>query len=98
MTPDRLTDTACRSCGSRELEIILSLGEQPLANTLRSMDDADAPELRFPLDLAFCTTCSLVQLTVSVPPSILFEEYPYFSSYSDTVVANATRPRRAPRG
>jgi SAM-dependent methyltransferase len=89
MTADQLTDLACRSCGNRELEIILSLGEQPLANALRPLDDAAVPELRFPLDVAFCTTCSLAQLTVSVPPSILFEDYRYFSSYSDTVVANA---------
>jgi SAM-dependent methyltransferase len=89
MIPDPPTAVACRSCGSRELEIILSLGEQPLANALRPVADADVPELRFPLDVAFCTACSLVQLTVTVPPSILFEQYPYFSSYSDTVVANA---------
>jgi SAM-dependent methyltransferase len=68
----------------------LSLGEQPLANALRPLDEADVPEPRFPLDVAFCTTCSLAQLTVSVPPSVLFQEYPYFSSYSDTVVANAS--------
>ena len=55
------------------------------------------PELRFPLDVAFCTTCSLVQLTVCVPPDVLFKEYPYFSSYSDTVVANAHDLVDAPR-
>jgi SAM-dependent methyltransferase len=89
MTRDEVNEIACRSCGSRALEVILSLGEQPLANALRPLADADVPELRFPLDVAFCTTCSLAQLTVSVPPSVLFGEYPYFSSYSDTVVANA---------
>jgi SAM-dependent methyltransferase len=82
-------DVACRSCGNRELEIILSLGEQPLANALRPLGDADVLQARFPLDVAFCTTCSLAQLGLSVSPSVLFEEYPYFSSYSDTVVANA---------
>jgi SAM-dependent methyltransferase len=89
MNDEPVHDVACRSCGSEDLETILSLGEQPLANALRPLDDAEAPELRFPLDVAFCPACGLVQLTVSVPPSVLFEEYPYFSSYSDTVVANA---------
>jgi SAM-dependent methyltransferase len=86
---DPLDDLVCRACGARDLELILSLGEQPLANALRPVDAADAGESRFPLDVAFCRTCSLVQLTVSVPPHVLFQEYPYFSSYSDTVVANA---------
>ena len=89
MTPDGLTDTACRfvrksGAGDHPVPRRAATGERAAVD-----GRADAPELRFPLDLAFCTTCSLVQLTVSVPPSILFEEYPYFSSYSDTVVANA---------
>jgi SAM-dependent methyltransferase len=41
------------------------------------------------LDLAFCPSCSLVQITETVPPDVLFREYLYFSSYSDTVVRNA---------
>jgi SAM-dependent methyltransferase len=85
-TTDRLI---CKGCGSGNLEVILSLGEQPLANALRTIAEADAPEPRYPLDVAFCAACSLTQLTVSVPPEILFAEYAYFSSYSPSVVSNA---------
>lgn len=84
-----MNDVVCRSCGTRGLEGILSLGEQPLANALRPFAVADAHEPRYPLDVAFCPACCLVQLIVSIPPDTLFTQYPYFSSYSDTVVDNA---------
>jgi len=39
--------------------------------------------LTAPLDLVFCSNCTLVQITESVSPEILFcEDYPYFSSVS----------------
>ena len=87
--PSPQLDVTCRACGSRDLTLILSLGEQPLANALRPLSEADTEQARFPLDLAHCAVCSLVQLTVSVDPDEMFADYPYFSSYSDTVVRNA---------
>lgn len=79
---------ACRGCGADALHPVLSLGEQPPANALT--DSPHPPgEARYPLDLVICQTCSLVQLTVSVPPTELFSDYAYFSSYSPTLVANA---------
>jgi SAM-dependent methyltransferase len=47
------------------------------------------PEATFPLELAFCPACALVQITETVPPEVLFREYAYLSSFSDTVVQNA---------
>jgi predicted TPR repeat methyltransferase len=46
-------------------------------------------EPRFPLEVVFCSDCSLVQITETVPPEILFRDYLYFSSFSETVLANA---------
>lgn len=61
----------------------------PLANAYPTREELARPEQRYPLDLAFCPSCSLVQITETVPPELLFREYLYFSSYSDTVVRNA---------
>jgi SAM-dependent methyltransferase len=61
----------------------------PLANAYLTREELACTEARYPLDLAFCPSCSLVQITVTVPPDVLFREYFYFSSYSDTVVQNA---------
>jgi SAM-dependent methyltransferase len=67
---------------------VLSLGTTPLANSL-----VDAPsstlEPRFPLDLVFCQSCTLVQITETVPPEQLFSNYVYFSSFSETMLSHA---------
>lgn len=77
--------SACRSCSSRELAGVLDLGTQPLANAYRSPND-NTTEARFPLALVRCQSCSLVQLTGTVPPNLMFDSYHYFSSYSTTMV------------
>jgi SAM-dependent methyltransferase len=86
---DSATNPSCRSCGQGGLRPILSLGRTPLANALLTEQELDQPEATFPLDLVFCPACSLVQITETVPPEILFREYAYLSSFSDTVVQNA---------
>ena len=78
----------CRSCGG-ELEVVLDLGLTPLANSLLRSEQLEKPEPRFPLRLAACPGCALAQLVETVPPEALFSEYPYFSSFSDTMVRSA---------
>ena len=88
MTPTPPTH-GCRSCGTAPLEPVLSLGRTPLANALREASELDAPEPKFPLDLAVCPRCALVQITAEVPPDDLFRDYVYFSSFSDTMLKHA---------
>ena len=76
----------CRSCGGADLFPVLDLAEQPLANAFRSPSDT-SPESLYPLALVGCRQCSLVQLTGSVTPGVMFDDYSYFSSFSDTMVA-----------
>jgi SAM-dependent methyltransferase len=79
----------CRSCGGSDLPVILSLGMMPLANSLLTEEQLQQPEARYPLDLAFCAGCSLVQITEMVLPETLFREYLYFSSFSDLMLRHA---------
>ncbi len=79
----------CRSCGSKALSSFLSLGETPLANALLREEDLARKELKFPLDVAFCSGCSLVQILETVPPEVMFSEYLYLSSFSTTMVEHA---------
>lgn len=81
--------TACRSCGSNDIPVFLDLGTTPLANALVRPEALDVPESRFPLKVCFCQRCSLVQLTETVAPEILFSEYLYLSSFSETMVEHA---------
>jgi len=76
----------CRSCGGTGLTTILSLGQTPLANALLTADQLQQPETTYPLELALCPHCSLVQITETVSPEKLFGEYLYFSSFSDTLL------------
>lgn len=79
----------CRSCGSDCSAEILDLGAQPLANNLLRPEDLTKVEPKFPLRLAVCQSCWLLQLTDLVPPVDLFSEYLYFSSFSDTLLRHA---------
>lgn len=80
---------SCRCCGKTDTKWILSLGKMPLANALLTVEELDRPEPTYPLDLVFCPHCTLLQITETVPPELLFREYLYFSSFSDTVLKNA---------
>ena len=80
---------SCRSCGKRELITILSLGKTPLANALLTREQLGESELTFDLDLVFCPSCTLVQITETVPPETLFREYFYLSSFSETMLRHS---------
>jgi hypothetical protein len=80
----------CRSCGAPSLRPFLSLGKTPLADALVLPDHVDDPEPHFPLDVAFCPECSLVQILDEVPPEQLFvDNYLYFSSFSDELLRHS---------
>lgn len=84
----------CRICGASDLQMILSLGNTALANSLLNSDQLALPEKVYPLDLMFCSQCSLVQISETVDPSELFSHYLYFSSFSDTMIAHAAELTR----
>lgn len=84
-----MTVIACRACQASPLVVVLSLGEMPPSNALVEEDHLENPETRYPLDLAVCTVCGLAQITVTVDPVHLFGDYPYFSSYSTTMLTHA---------
>jgi SAM-dependent methyltransferase len=81
--------SACFACGRGALVPVMSFGEMPLANALLSEADLDRHEACFPLELVFCESCALLQITESVDPELLFGEYAYFSSYSTTMLEHA---------
>ncbi len=87
-----VNNLSCRSCGHTDLQTILSFGETPLADRLLTADQLSEPELTAPLELVFCPRCTLVQITESVSPEILFgEDYPYFSSVSPAWLAHCRK-------
>ncbi len=84
------TGAQCRSCGGADLSVFLSLGELPLSDGLLEARQLIENEPRYPLDVAFCSACSLVQILETVPPEELFgADYPYFSSFTDTLLRHS---------
>jgi SAM-dependent methyltransferase len=82
--------SGCRSCGNPDLKPILSFGCTPLADALLTEEQLQKPELTVPLDLVFCPNCTLVQITETVDPQILFcRDYPYFSSTSKAYLSHS---------
>jgi hypothetical protein len=73
---------SCRLCGSKDLQDILDLGDQPPANSLREDVDASIPSA--PLKLIHCGHCSVVQLTATVDPAYLFSQYLWVTATSTT--------------
>jgi SAM-dependent methyltransferase len=85
------SDRKCLGCGVASPEIFLDLGRMPLANAyLHSEADSEREE-RFPLAVAYCGRCHLVQLSETVAPEKMFSDYAYFSSYSDSFLAHARK-------
>ncbi len=81
----------CHICGSEGVKPFLSLGETALANSYLSREQLSMPERKFPLEVAFCGNCKLVQLTCVVPPELLFKHYLYVTSTSNTFRVHFTR-------
>ena len=70
--------------------MFLSLGDMPLSDGLLAPDDLQRQEPRYPLDVAFCPDCALVQILETVPPERLFgADYPYFSSFTDALLRHS---------
>lgn len=73
---------SCRSCGSKKLYDILSLGVQYLSDFSSS---GKKPE-KFPLDVILCSKCDLLQLKHTAPKASLYtERYGYRSGTNNTM-------------
>jgi len=60
----------------------------PLANAFLHSPAEFAAEPFYPLDVYFCETCSLVQLLDRIDPEVLFRNYIYVTSTSDTIATH----------
>ena len=81
----------CRACGSAEIAQVLDLGAMPLANELHRSRQCAYSAQKHPLEIVFCRSCGMVQLSYSPPPRELFDEYAYLSSVSQSFVEHARR-------
>jgi SAM-dependent methyltransferase len=82
--------TTCRSCERSGLEVFLDLGQTPLADRILTAEQLKEEEPFYPLEVAFCSNCGLVQILETVPPEVLFcDKYPYYSSFSRALLEHS---------
>jgi hypothetical protein len=86
---DAAERTTCRACEAPLRRSFLDLGTTPLANAYLSDADMTKPEPKYPLHVMLCESCLLAQLSTDVSPQVLFSDYAYFSSFSESWVRHA---------
>ncbi|WP_354107438.1 class I SAM-dependent methyltransferase [Bradyrhizobium sp. LB14.3] len=68
-------------CASERLALFLDLGEMPPADQFLHKHQLSEHRDAYPLQVAVCEECGLIQLNYVVPPEILYcDDYPYESS------------------
>lgn len=80
----------CRICENKNLQIVISLGEQK--NTSVFPKYGDTLDETYPIDLVLCNKCGLLQLNGSTPQYKMYETggYGYRSSISNTMRKHLT--------
>ncbi|WP_312518681.1 class I SAM-dependent methyltransferase [Anaerospora sp.] len=79
----------CRFCKTHLTDTVVDLGMSPLSNSYVSPEQLNNKEAFYPLHAYVCPKCFLVQLEDFESPDTIFNDYAYFSSYSDTWLAHA---------
>jgi SAM-dependent methyltransferase len=79
----------CRFCNQILERQFIDLGMSPLSNAFLNSHQLQAMERFYPLHVSVCHHCFLVQLPELETPEYLFQDYAYFSSYSDLWLKHA---------
>ena len=81
----------CHFCAAPLSQTLVDLGMSPLCESFVAPEDENKVEAFYPLHAKVCGQCFLVQVDEYVRPDDIFTEYAYFSSYSDSWLAHASR-------
>jgi len=79
----------CRFCNNRVQHTFIDLGMSPLCESYLTVQQLNEMEPFYPLHVFVCDNCFLVQLQEYVSAESIFNEYAYFSSYSESWLAHA---------
>ncbi|HTF18350.1 MAG TPA: class I SAM-dependent methyltransferase [Chryseolinea sp.] len=83
------TQGKCRFCQAPLEQTFVDLGMSPLCQDHVKPEELNRMEPFYPLHAYVCGSCFLVQLEEFVAPAEIFNDYAYFSSYSDSWLKHA---------
>jgi hypothetical protein len=89
--------TDCRSCASKDIELVFALKPTPIGDDYVTQDRLKEVQPSYPIDLFMCKQCGLAQITDVIDPDVLYGGYIYvtqssfglsshFQSYAEHVV------------
>jgi hypothetical protein len=81
----------CLNCGNSLKHTFADLGASPLCNEIVKPELANDGQMNYPLQTYVCEQCFLVQVGKCVSPEKIYEDYSYFSSYSDSWLRHASQ-------
>src|SRR5947209_4234641 len=87
--PTALAQLHCRLCDSERLRSVLDLGATPRCSRFLTPGELDLAEPTFPLHLRLCENCLLLQIPALVWSGAVYDEHPYFSSFSESWAQHA---------
>jgi quercetin dioxygenase-like cupin family protein/SAM-dependent methyltransferase len=77
----------CQLCGHESLTEILDLGDQPICNAVLTPQQLSEKEQVYPLKIAVCPKCFLLQLSSIVSPELVFnQQYNYLTGSTPSLV------------
>ena len=72
----------CRFCKTKLEKEFLDIGKSALANSFNKSKRQSIEQKKLPLILSICDNCLLIQHSSKISHTKIFDEYSYFSSYS----------------
>lgn len=79
----------CRFCGSPLETTMVDLGMHPLCESFITEPQLEDMEPFYPLHVRVCGECYLAQIGEFVAPDVIFDDYAYFSSFSEAWLEHA---------
>jgi SAM-dependent methyltransferase len=91
MSPSDLSQSGprCRHCDAPLSRVFCDLRASPPSNSFLRPEDLAKSEVNFPLTTYVCDVCTLVQLPEHASAEAIFDDYVYFSSFSESWLAHA---------
>lgn len=84
-----MKELTCLNCGNNLEHTFADLGASPLCNEILKPHQVNDGQMSYPLHTYVCDECFLVQVGKCVSPEKIYEDYSYFSSYSDSWLRHA---------